>query len=239
MSAGAEVFQSAILAAEEPAREVRSATCAPATSEWADKFAQEQLRSLVRRVFFPGWPRPAKQVVFAGVEEGGQAAAVCWQAAQILVQEVPGTVALVEAATRSRELEKLTLIQEREWSESPGSFEVPCKRLAKRLFAVPAGALGERVGDECTSAWLRDRIHQMRHDFDYCIVHAPALGRSSQPALLGQLCDGVVLVLEAQRTRRASALQAQKVLRDANARLIGTVLSRRQFPIPEGLYRRL
>jgi len=57
--------------------------------------------------------------------------------------------------------------------------------------------------------------------------------------LLGYLSDGVILVLEANSTRRAAAQRAVQVLHATNARLLGSVLSGRTFPIPEEIYRRL
>jgi Mrp family chromosome partitioning ATPase len=53
------------------------------------------------------------------------------------------------------------------------------------------------------------------------------------------LADGVVLVLEANSTRRVTAKKAKQALEAANVRILGTVLNNRTFPIPEGLYRRL
>src|SRR5258708_13697834 len=56
---------------------------------------------------------------------------------------------------------------------------------------------------------------------------------------MGQLADGVILVLSAQRTRRVTARNVKEGLERAEARILGTVLSDRDFPIPERIYRRL
>jgi Mrp family chromosome partitioning ATPase len=71
------------------------------------------------------------------------------------------------------------------------------------------------------------------------LIHAPPLSRRREAVLLGQLSDGVLLVLEANTTRRAAAQRAKSVLESSQVRLLGTVLSERTFPIPESLYRRL
>ena len=57
--------------------------------------------------------------------------------------------------------------------------------------------------------------------------------------MLGNLCDGMVLVLEANSTRRVAAQKVKEKLHAANARLLGVVLSGRTFPIPEAVYRKL
>jgi Mrp family chromosome partitioning ATPase len=48
--------------------------------------------------------------------------------------------------------------------------------------------------------------------------------------------DGVVLVVEAEKTRWEVAEQAKRTLEDSGARVLGAVLSRRQFHIPAAFY---
>ena len=86
---------------------------------------------------------------------------------------------------------------------------------------------------------LRLALTEIRRDFEYAIIHAAPASLCSEPALLGHLTDGVVLVLEAHFTRRVAARKVIQDLHRMNARLLGTVLNQRTFPIPERLYRRL
>ena len=64
-------------------------------------------------------------------------------------------------------------------------------------------------------------------------------GLYTDAALLGQTADGVVLVLEANATRWRTARKAKQALKDANVKVLGTVLNNRTFPIPEKIYRLL
>jgi len=61
----------------------------------------------------------------------------------------------------------------------------------------------------------------------------------SEAALLATLSDGMVLVVEANSTRRVAAQKVTEKLHAANARLLGAVLSGRTFPIPDVIYRNL
>jgi Mrp family chromosome partitioning ATPase len=56
--------------------------------------------------------------------------------------------------------------------------------------------------------------------------------------MLGQLADGVILVLEAHTTRKAAARKIKESL-GAQSRILGIVLTERRFPVPERIYRRL
>jgi Mrp family chromosome partitioning ATPase len=80
---------------------------------------------------------------------------------------------------------------------------------------------------------------ELRREFDFVIVDAPPLTRCADAIALGQLSDGVVLVLEANSTRRETALAAAESLRSSGIQIIGAVLNKRTFPIPEKIYNRL
>jgi Mrp family chromosome partitioning ATPase len=57
--------------------------------------------------------------------------------------------------------------------------------------------------------------------------------------LLGQIADGVILILESMVTRREAARTAKEDLAAANVKILGAVLNNHTFSIPENLYKRL
>src|SRR3954469_20253942 len=204
-----------------------------------DRFGEEQIRSLVRQVFLPGWPKPARQVVFCAVDDG-DVDGIGLRVSQVLAAQIPGSVALVEAHLESPEV--------RDEYGSPTPIFRPsgfrplrdsARRVSSHLWRVPREMfMGENEAG-LSVEWLPARLRELRLEFDYTIVHGPPAALCSDAALLGYLSDGVVLVLEANATRRAAAQRAVQMLHATNARLLGTVLSKRTFPIPEGIYRRL
>jgi Mrp family chromosome partitioning ATPase len=56
---------------------------------------------------------------------------------------------------------------------------------------------------------------------------------------IGQLTDGIVLILEAGATRREAAQAVTADLRTSKIPILGAVLNKRTFPIPEHIYKRL
>jgi Mrp family chromosome partitioning ATPase len=70
-------------------------------------------------------------------------------------------------------------------------------------------------------------------------MDAPPLTRYADALTLGQLSDGLVLVLEASSTRREAAIKVSENLRASHVQVLGAVLNKRTFPIPESLYRKL
>jgi len=203
------------------------------------RFGEEQIRSLVRQVFLPGWPKPARQVVFCAVEDG-DVAGICLRVCQVLAAQIPGHVALVEAHLQSTDEYKSfnTPVP----AFCPTAFRTvrdSARRVSSHLWQVPREVfMGENEAG-LSVEWLPGRLRELRLEFDYTVLHGPPAALCSDAALLSYLSDGVVLVLEANTTRRAAAQRAVQMLQATNARVLGSVLSRRTFPIPQGIYRRL
>ncbi len=235
VTAQPEIFE------ERAAKEARSVSGARVFWD-CDEFAEEQVRCLVRRVFFPGWPRPARQVVISAVDQDTNVSGVCMQVGQALAQQIPGSVCVVEANRRAPEFENSygrSTIDPVCGQETSGSLRESSRQISGKLWQVPLQAfLGENVGG-MSASWLRGRLRQLRMEFECAVLHAPPAVLSSEAALLGSLSDGVILVLEANSTRRLAARKAKEMLQATNARLLGVILSERTFPIPEGIYRKL
>jgi hypothetical protein len=60
-----------------------------------ERFAQEQIRGLVRRVFSPNAPTPVRQVVFSAVEGETDVSTICRRAGEALAMETTGQIAVL------------------------------------------------------------------------------------------------------------------------------------------------
>ena len=202
-----------------------------------EDFAREQIRGLVRQVFFSNVDRPVRQVVFTAVEPETDVRNICRQVGEALALETEESIAVVG--------EYPHILQDAETDEGmlgqvAGDGSMPLRRDAIRLrgylwLVAPAGKDGDRV----TTALLHSYLSEIRREFEYSIVEGPPAPESNQARAMAHFADGVVLVLSAHRTRRIMALKIKQALEAAQARLLGTVLSERVFPIPEAIYRRL
>lgn len=88
-----------------------------------------------------------------------------------------------------------------------------------------------------------DRARSLAKDlaqrFDYVLFDAASVLGHAETSLLAGLVDGVVLIARANRTKREVLAKADKLIRFSGGRVLGTVLNRRTFPIPDSIYRRL
>jgi Mrp family chromosome partitioning ATPase len=84
-----------------------------------------------------------------------------------------------------------------------------------------------------------DPIDSLRVSFDNILIDCPPLKDSSDAAVLASSADGVVVVAEAGRTRRAEIVNAQRTINVSGGKLLGFVLNKRRYHVPEWLYKRL
>jgi Mrp family chromosome partitioning ATPase len=215
---------------------------APGLAGWdPDAFAEEQIRGLVRQVFLPGWPKPAHQVVFSSVDPETDISAICMQVGLALAAQAQGATCLVEANLNGPGLEQvlekngLDLVSNQERSPTRDSS----RRLSNELWLLSRRVFLGENDNGWSGPWLRDRLKQLRQTYDYTVLCGPPAGTGSEAALLASLSDGMVLVVEANSTRRVAAQKVKEKLHAANARLLGAVLSGRTFPIPGAIYRKL
>lgn len=84
-----------------------------------------------------------------------------------------------------------------------------------------------------------DRLLQMVYKrFDYLIIATPVFGSSEARAFSAKV-DGVVLVILSGKTRRQIAMKAKEAIEDAGGKLLGVILNRRKYYIPQWIYGRL
>jgi hypothetical protein len=239
------------VAKDEPTAKTPHAT---GPAKWnQDTFEQEQLRSLVRQIFFPGWSKSAKQVVFTAVDPHTAVRETCLRIAYALEAQTAGTICIVHAESATGEHTPYSLFDSSEEFSTYGgtpqeppavqakreSLRTSSRQISGKLWTMHMDVFLDGSISGRSAAWLHGRLEQLRSDFDFTLLQAPAAGISSEAALFGNLCDGVILVLQARSTRKVAAQRVKSMLNSANARLLGTILTERTFPIPERIYRKL
>jgi protein-tyrosine kinase len=208
-----------------------------------EDFARDQIRALVRRVFFASDSRAVRQVVFSAAEPNRDLADICNRVGEALALETAADIAIVgrkSSGCASNE----SAPNEIEITQGPrivGSAAIKSWSIqtAPNLWRVPELEVREcHEGPRGGRYWL-SCLAELRNEFDYAVIQGPSAGISSEAALLGELADGIILVLGANSTRRAIARKIKNTWEGAGSRILGTVLSDRTFPIPERIYRRL
>lgn len=209
-----------------------------------DQLAREESLRLVQRIFLLQNPDSPRAVVFAGIDHGNGCSRICAQAAEALQASVQGSVCLVEANLRSSASAPKTIptnhygLTDALISDGPiRSFARPTHR--GNMWLLSSGSLAADSHGLLNSDRLKPRFDELRGEFDFVLVDAPPLTRYSDAVALGKVADGLVLILEANATRRDATLRVSDSLRASHIRILGAVLNKRTFPIPDKLYQRL
>lgn len=210
-----------------------------------NRAAHEETLRLVQSVFLlHGQSEGGRVVVFAAVDSRSGCSRVCWQAGRILAESVPGSVCLVDANFRAPAL--ATAFGTTNYHGLADALTVagPMRGFARivhgeNLWLVPSGSHAEHSVGLLHSDYVKKRIDDLRKEFDYVLVDAPSLNSYSEGMALGQYADGLVLVLQANSTRRDATARIAERLHASQVNILGAVLNKRRFPIPNFLYRRL
>lgn len=84
---------------------------------------------------------------------------------------------------------------------------------------------------------LTSLMEGITHAYSYVIWDVPPVDAIAHSRLICQHAEGVILVVQAGRTRWHSAQHALSILNNAGARVLGVVLNKKKNYIPEWIYR--
>lgn len=204
-----------------------------------DPLSDEMLH-LAQTTFLSNTGRVPKLVVFCGVEEENGSGSVCVGAGRAIALLGAKSVCLVDANVRTSPLSHVFGVESAiPFPGKPLSLREQCLLVEHNLYFASTDMLFDSRGALLSPPDLKQRLKQLQDTFDYVLIDAPGSSVCGDATSLGQIVDAVILVIEANRTRRVSARRAKETLEAAGVRLLGTVLRNQSFPIPKRLLKRL
>jgi polysaccharide biosynthesis transport protein len=209
-----------------------------------DKLIREETQKLAQSIFLMGGVDSPRVVTFAGIEEGAGCSWLCAHVADVLASQGAGSTCIVDANMHKPSMAKLFGVSSDVGLSDALARGGPIREFVKPILGGNFYLLsnGSFAADAAESAGLLNsetmkvRVMELRNEFDYVLIDSAPMNTNAEGALLGQLADGLVLVLEANSTRREAAVRITESLRSSNVRVLGAVLNKRTFPIPESVY---
>ena len=205
--------------------------------------ADDEITKLVHRVFIlPGTAKCPRMVAFCGVDRGAGCSWVCARTSEVLAEQATGTVCAVDGNLRSPSLGSHFLIESGAGFANAMKGSQPLSEFARnvrpnKLWVLPSGPTTNEPNGDLNPARLREKFSRLRADFDYILLDTPPTDSYADALLLGRMADGIILVVGSNLTRRESARIAKESFDAAGIPIIGAVLNKRTYPIPEALYR--
>jgi Mrp family chromosome partitioning ATPase len=209
-----------------------------------DALQHEEVKKLIQRIFLlPSNGSAPRAVVFCGIDGGEGSGWICAHAGEILASQNAGTVCMLDANLRSPSLHAHFRVNNTRGLSDALLQTVPIRdfahRLGENLWLVPGGSSPPDLRSQPGTENLHTQFAELREQFNYVLISAPPVGLYNDALLLGRVADGVVFVLEANSTRKETARKAKESAELAQVRLLGAVLNKRTFPIPQALYQKL
>ena len=209
-----------------------------------ETIAREEEVKLVQRVFRAGNGQSPQVVLFSGVEAGAGCASICARTSEILAAQPEASVCVVDANFRSPCLHQYFGMENARGLAEAVRESGPITDFAhqvpeRNLWVMPSGLGSDHLSIALVSDRLRTRMTELRATFKHVVINSSPMGLDTDSIELSRWTDGVVLVVEANSTRRDAARRVKENLEVADVRMLGVVLNNRTFPIPDALYSRL
>ena len=107
------------------------------------------------------------------------------------------------------------------------------------FFVCPISARRNTTSSVLTSPRIDGVFQKLKEHFDLILVDTPPVSQSPHALAICQKVDGVVLVIEAEKTREPVAESVKQKITKAGGNILGVVLNKRRYYIPTSIYSRL
>lgn len=146
------------------------------------------------------------------------------------------------AIVDARQLETISISDLEKWAKLCLASDTGVSWLKEE--GKPAGNnkfnLKKRVSTwQSDRAFRRNCLQLLRKYFDYVLIQCHPVNRSTPLILLAELVDGVIVVAAAGETRRDEIQRLERHVEMAHGKVIGFILNKREYPIPQWLYEKI
>lgn len=199
--------------------------------------ASEAYRTLRTNIQFSSLDKPLRTILVTGVEAGEGKSTTLANLAVVMAQGGK-RVCAVDCDLRRPTLHKVFGL-----ASEPGlttaildrsSADIRQKTSVDGLTLVACGPLPPNPSELLGSQRFQEMLGELAKDADVVLLDAPPIVAVSDAAVLASKVDGVILVVNAGKTKRDLATRARSLLEKANANILGVVLN--NAPVEKSLY---
>lgn len=198
----------------------------------------KQYKTLKANLASRFFEKSIKTILFVGASKGNGTTTTATNFARILAKDAKYGVLLIDANYSRPSLSKLFKINPLNSSLGLAHKGVKlnlCKIEPSNLYVLPYNEQLPGPESIFQSPWFG----LMYEKFDYIILDGPTTHDSPDIQELCSKVDGIILVIEAGKTRQQVVVRAKKQLEAAGGRILGAVLNKKKRHIPEFIYKYL
>ncbi len=224
-----------------PARQQSLNVSAP---EWEERGQEKALHSLYQRIDSHISQARGKVVQFIGSRAGEGTSTIACMFGRMTATNLNKSVLILDADQQNPKQHILSgITPEYGWEdllENGGALDNVIYQVNESNLYVcpvsPSAVITHHVFDSPT---IVDLWNMLKEHFDLVIVDSPPATASPDGIAISRHVDGVVLVLEAEKTRLPVAVKAKETIEKHGGKLLGVVFNKRRYYIPDFIYRRL
>jgi len=193
-----------------------------------DSVTAENYRTLRTNLLHAAVGNPPKVIVITSFAGGEGKSMTCANLAVALAQVGKHTLAL-DCDFRWPELHRYFGVRNLRGTGDLLAGELSLQEVAEEpiegLKLVSVGPIPPNPAELLDSERFAKFLTDMREVFDYVLIDTSPLAMFSDSAILGAQSDGVLLVIDAQNTRKVSVGRSMRSLQIVGANVLGTVMN--------------
>lgn len=107
------------------------------------------------------------------------------------------------------------------------------------LTILPAGKPPHNPAEILASAKMKKLLADLSRQYDYVVLDTPPVVAVTDAGIIGAMTDGMLIVVMANKTQKGVIAHMEVLLKHAQAKIVGYILTNIQYHIPEYIYRYL
>ena len=190
--------------------------------------------------------KASKVVMFTSSSQGEGKTTITASIARVIALGETDRVLLVDCAVQRPQLHNLFGIENEKGileflSEGLKLEEVVRSVDAGVLDIIPTGRV--RDTEIMQPLFASDRmeafVKEASENYDYVFIDTSSAISAPETPIIGSFVDGIILVIHSGKTKREVIKRAIMLLEKLGGKVIGTVLNRKKYYIPEFIYKRV
>jgi capsular exopolysaccharide synthesis family protein len=187
---------------------------------------------------------PRKVIQFIGSQAGEGTSTIIRDFAMFSAGRLRKSVLLLDTDHRNpSQCEFFRVSSKFGWEEivhDKGTFEKAISKIGDiDLYVYSPSPSSPSTPNVLYSSGIKEFWEEMKQLFDLVLIDSAPAATSPDGITLSRYVDGVVLVLEAEKTRKPVAESLKNQILQNGGNLLGMVFNNRRYHIPEFVYRRL
>jgi len=209
--------------------------------------ARHQFEKLKSSVILQRRNQEAKSILFSSYNHGEGTSTIVLNFAESLAEDRNYNILIVDANTRTPCLHEIVnlhspcdnVVFSDILTQQVAEAALPRPSAASNLCLVPSGTITAHPSQIFDHTQFQNFVDRVTKLFDFVIFDSSPIGQYYDSIVLASHVDGVMLIVQAEKTPFHEVRRAKQMLEDKNISTLGVILNRRRFRIPQFIFRKL